>query len=152
MQSILALYASQPLWVWLAVAALLLAAEVSTGSGWLLWPAATAAAVGIVAVILPLPLGWALGLFALLTLVATFASRRILPRKELEPTDDINDPLSRLIGRDGETASVFVGGEGRVFVDGKEWAARLSGASTLERGMKIEVVQVDGSVLTVRAG
>ncbi len=151
MQSILALYASQPLWVWLALAALLLAAEVSTGSGWLLWPAATAAVVGIVTVILPLPLGWALGLFAVLTLIATFASRRILPRKELEPVDDINDPQTRLIGRDGETASVFVGGEGRVFVDGKEWAAKLTGASALERGVRVQVVQVDGSVLTVKS-
>ncbi|WP_269714498.1 NfeD family protein [Caulobacter sp. NIBR2454] len=152
MQALIALYATQPLWVWLAIAALLLAAEVSTGSGWLLWPAATAAVMGVVTVIFPLPASVALGLFAVLTLAATFGARRILPRRELEPAPDINDPLPRLIGQSGETASVFVGGEGRVYVDGKEWAAKLTGATTLERGAKVEVLEVDGSVLTVKAG
>ena len=36
------LYLSHPAWAWAASAAVLLAVELVTGSGWLLWPAASA--------------------------------------------------------------------------------------------------------------
>ncbi len=37
---LMSFYATHPFWVWLAVAAIFLAVEVATGTGWLLWPAA----------------------------------------------------------------------------------------------------------------
>ena len=42
MHGLMVFYLGHPMWVWLAVGALLLAAEVATGSGYLLWPAASA--------------------------------------------------------------------------------------------------------------
>ena len=65
---------------------------------------------------------------------------------------DPNDPLTRLIGHHGEAASSFEGGRGRVFVDGKEWAAELVGDGPLAPGGRIEVVAlVGGARLKVRA-
>jgi len=37
-----------------------------------------------------------------------------------------------------------------VFVDGKEWAAQQQGGASLESGMKVIVVGVQGACLTVR--
>jgi len=50
------------------------------------------------------------------------------------------------------SAGDFQQGRGRVFVDGKEWAAELEGAGSLASGMKVVVVSVKGACLTVRAG
>ena len=47
MDALMTLYADHGLWFWMGLAAALLAVEVLTGSGWLLWAAAAAAAVGL---------------------------------------------------------------------------------------------------------
>ena len=46
MGAVEAFYFAHPFWSWLAVGAVFLIVEVMTGSGWLLWPAGSAAAVG----------------------------------------------------------------------------------------------------------
>ncbi len=150
MDALASFYALHPFWVWLAVAAIFLAVEVGTGTGWLLWPAASAALVGILALVLPLNLPLEVGLFAVLTIATTYLARRFL-RPALEgASPDLNDPLIRLIGREGQVSSPFDKGLGRVFVDGKEWQAELDG---VEPGpdQRIEVVAVDGVTLRVRA-
>ena len=45
MHAILDLYQTQAFWMWVGVAALLLAIEALTGSGYLLWPAGSAGVV-----------------------------------------------------------------------------------------------------------
>jgi len=90
-------------------------------------------------------------IFALLTIVTTLAGRRFFPRAVLTG-GDINDTRSRLSGLDGVAAGDFQGGRGRVFVDGKEWAAELEGGTSLASGMRVIVIGVKGSCLTVRAG
>jgi membrane protein implicated in regulation of membrane protease activity len=150
MDALVSFYALHPFWVWLAVAAIFLAIEVGTGSGWLLWPAASAALVGILALAVPMNLPVEIALFAVLTIATTYLARRFL-RPALEgKAPDLNDPLMRLIGRDGQVLSTFENGLGRVFVDGKEWQARLDGAAPLS-DQRIQVVGVDGTTLTVRA-
>jgi membrane protein implicated in regulation of membrane protease activity len=150
MDALVSFYALHPFWVWLAVAAIFLAIEVGTGTGWLLWPAASAALVGILALAVPMNLPVEIALFAVLTIATTYLARRFL-RPALEgKAPDLNDPLMRLIGRDGQVLSTFENGLGRVFVDGKEWQARLDGAAPLS-GQRIQVVGVDGTTLTVRA-
>lgn len=150
MDALTTFYAMHPFWVWLALAAIFLAIEVGTGTGWLLWPAASSAVVGLLALALPMNLPVEIALFAILTIATTYLARRFL-RPVLEgDAPDLNDPLLRLIGRDGEVLSTFEAGMGRVFVDGKEWQARLEGGPPLP-GQRIQVVGVDGATLTVRA-
>jgi membrane protein implicated in regulation of membrane protease activity len=139
-----------PFALWLAIGGVLLAVEVGTGSGWLLWPAASAAVMGL------LGLGWhfdfsvQLVIFAILTIVTTLAGRHFFPRTI--GGGDINDTRSRLAGLDGIAAGDFQSGRGRVFVDGKEWAAELEGAASLASGMKVVVIGVKGACLTVKPG
>jgi membrane protein implicated in regulation of membrane protease activity len=48
--------------------------------------------------------------------------------------------------------SAFQGGDGRVLIDGKEWAAELDGGETLAAGAEVEVTGLSGgSRLRVKA-
>lgn len=149
MDALGSLYATHPFWPWLAVAALFLAIEVATGTGWLLWPAASAFVVGLLAEAVRPGLAVEIGLFAVLTIASTYVARRFL-RPVLEPTSpDLNDPLSRLVGQHGQVMAQFDQGRGRVFVDGKDWAAESDEpAPTVDQ--TVVVTGVDGAVLKVR--
>ena len=139
-----------PLALWLVIAAVLLAFEVGTGSGWLLWPTGSAALTGLAASVFQIDLQLQLVVFALLTIVTTLAGRRFFHRASA-PGDDINDTGARLAGREGVAAETFQAGRGRVLVDGQEWAAELEGGGALSSGARVTVVAVGGSLLTVRA-
>ena len=143
------LYAAHPFWPWLAAAALFLAIEVATGTGWLLWPAASAFVVGLLAEALHPGLAIEAGAFAVLTIASTYLARRFL-RPVLETSSsDLNDPLQRLIGQHGQVMAAFEQGRGRVFVDGKDWAAE-SDEPTPQLDQTVVVTSVDGAVLKVR--
>lgn len=150
MHGLMSFYATHPFWVWLAVAAIFLAIEVATGTGWLLWPAAAGLLVGLLTLVLPLGAPLELGLFAVLTIAATYLARRFLKPVLDAGNPDLNDPSLRLVGRDGEALDGFQNGKGRVFVDGKEWAAIAPEGEPPAAGQKVLVVAVDGAVLTVR--
>jgi len=138
-----------PFALWMAAGAALLAVEVASGSGWLLWPAACAALMGVGALVFHFEWTMQLVIFALLTIVTTLAGRHLFPRVL---GVDINDTQSRLAGLEGLVAEDFRDGHGRVFVDGKEWAAQLESGSALASGAKVTVVAVGGARLTVKAG
>jgi membrane protein implicated in regulation of membrane protease activity len=150
MQMVADLYAAQPFWIWMGFGALLLAIEAATGTGWLLWAAASAAAVALITLAGVTGAPLEIGLFAALTLVTTLVSRRLVG--SIHGSDsDINDQRLRLVGKVGRAAGAFVEGQGRVFVDGSEWLADLEGGGDLPTGVKVAVTGVQGSRLVVRA-
>jgi membrane protein implicated in regulation of membrane protease activity len=150
MAAVWELFVTHAFWAWIGLGALLLAVEVALGSGYLLWPAAAAVVVALATLTgagaaLPVQLS----LFAVLTIAATLASRRFF-RPEARTGPDINDPLTRLVGHHGHAAGDFHGGQGRVFIDGKEWSAEADEA--LKDGDRVEVTSVkSGAALRVRA-
>ena len=143
------LYRQQPFWVWLAIGAIILIGEVATGSGWLLYAAGSAAVVAYLSMLgLNLTLPGEIALFSVLAIASTFLGRRFIKRHD-QP--DINDNAERLIGREGLTTSAFIGGYGRVAVEGCEWAAELEGDDALPVGVRVEVAAMaDGARLRVR--
>ena len=138
-----ALFFTHPFWLWIALGGVFLIGEMLSGSGWLLWPAGAAAATGVATIIYP-PLSWPMQvvIFAVVAVVATFLGRRFLPPASKK--GDINDPSPRLVGHQGEAAAAFQAGLGRVFVDGKEWAAELDGGGDLPANAKVEVTEILG--------
>ena len=150
MDGLAVFYATYPFWTWLAFAAVLLVAEVATGSGWLLWPAGSAAAVAVISVTAPLGPEIEVVLFALATLASTYLGRRYLRPPADQGRNDLNDPAARLIGQEAEVLSAFVHGHGRVFADGKEWAAVGAHGFAPEIGQTVRVAAVDGARLRVR--
>ena len=145
------LYLTHAAWFWAGLAAALLAAEVATGSGWLLWPAASAGVVAVIEGFWSMPLTVAVPLFAVLVIVSTLTARRYFPRRFAGHGHDINDNISRVLGHEGRVAAPFVQGVGRVFIDGKEWAAELDEGEGLAAGSRVEVVGVTGAHLRVRS-
>lgn len=149
MQAVAGFYALQPFWLWLGLAALFLAIEVASGTGWLLWPAASAFVVGLLAQAVHPGFIAELGLFAVLTIASTYLARRFL-RPVLEAkSPDVNDPMQRLVGQRGQVLSTFEQGRGRVFVDGKDWAAQTD-EPIPAISQEVVVTGVAGAVLTVR--
>ena len=140
-----------PFALWLAAGGLLLVGELATGSGWLLWPAVSAAAVALLSAVLPIGLPAQLVVFAGLTIASTLASRRWLRRRpSLLEADDVNDVQPRLLGRHGVVLSAIRHGQGRVLVDGCEWAAELAGGGELPEGAPVVVIErLDGARLKV---
>jgi len=136
------LFTEHPIWIWLGLGAVLLTVEIATGTGWLLWSSACAAVVGVATMIFPdLAPAVQLILFAGLTIVSTLLSRRFMPKDA--PGNDINDRTGELVGKSGEAVADFRDGQGRVIVDGAEWAAETSGAA-LSAGVRVRVVRVLG--------
>lgn len=143
-------YLEHGFWVWVALAAAILALEIAFGSGWLLWPAASAAVVAVVNLFTHNGT-LEIGLFAVLTIVTTLTARRFWPRQK-HPTVDINDNVARLVGHQGRVTAAFVHGAGRVLVDGKEWSAESVDGAQLELESIVEVIGLSGgSRLQVRA-
>jgi membrane protein implicated in regulation of membrane protease activity len=148
MQPLIDLYFAHPFWSWMAFAALLLAIEVATGTGYLLWPAASAAIVALVTRVLPGGFPGQLTLFAGLTLVTSLLGRRFFPRHLTAGGPDINDNLARLVGHHGRVVSDFEDGRGRVFIDGKEWPAVADGKAP-KLDQEVKVTAAEGVVLKV---
>ncbi len=151
MQAIIDIYNSQPFWIWLAIGVVLLAIEAALSSEWLLWPAVAAGVVAVLAA-LGLDIGFAgeVGLFAILTVVMTLFSRRLIQRVNPGDKPDVNDRDARLIGQKARVVEPFVDGRGRVFVSGAEWAAEIDGDGP-PVGDSVIVEASLGSGLKVRA-
>lgn len=150
MEALANIYAGQAFWIWGALAAVLLSAEVVTGSGWLLWASAAAAVTAGLVALLDVSAPTALLAFAILTMASTLMARRYFPRHAVGMGDDINDNVSRLVGHHGVVVGVFANGAGRVFIDGKEWAAQLDDEQGMDAGASVLVTGVDGARLRVR--
>ncbi len=148
---IVQLYAAHPFWIWLALGVLLLAVEGATGSGWLLWPAASAGVVAVIT-LLGLHLGAPIefGVFAILTVLTTFVARKWLVHAP-KGHPDINDAGERLIGKTGDVTTAFIKGKGRALIANAEWAAILDNGGDLPVGAHVKVVAVDGAQLKVQA-
>jgi membrane protein implicated in regulation of membrane protease activity len=149
MDMIADLYANHPFWIWMASGAVLLAIEAATGSGWLLWAAASAAVTGLISLTGLTTLPIELFVFAALTLVSTLLSRKFIHKVQGEGTD-INDQTNRLIGKTGRSVGAFVEGHGRAFIDGAEWNVDLEDGNDLASGMKVVVTGVTGPRLKVK--
>lgn len=145
MDDLAALATHYPFWDWAGLAALLLALEVTTATGYLLWPAASAAAVAVIQLFARPGAIIDILAFAVLTLASTLAARRLLPRRLRQPGPDINDRAHSLIGQSGRVVAPFAEGRGRVFVGGAEWSAEIDQAAAApEPGRTVKVVDVVG--------
>jgi inner membrane protein len=138
-------------WWWVALAILLGAIEMLTPTTVLVWSAAAALVTALVLWLAPLGLFAQVALFAVLSIVFTFAGRALVPRR-IQPDDGstLNRRTDQVLGREAVVVA-FEHGEGRVTVDGVPWPARLEpGMAVPEAGDRVLVTGADGIVVRVR--
>ena len=139
-------------WGWLALGAILLAAELMTGTAYLLW-LASAAAMTAALVALPgdLSLTSQLILFSVLALGTTAVGRRVF-KPAAEPTDQpsLNAPQDRHIGARVIAVAPFENGLGRVRMGDTEWAAEALDGGPIAAGMALVVTRAEGAKLLVQ--
>jgi len=145
-------FAEITVWHWWTLAAVLLVLELSTGTTYLLWPAASASVVGLL-VAIPIPFGWELQLltFAVITTVLTMTCAKFV--RERWTTSDkpnLNRRVDQLTGQKVVAVSAFVAGIGTVKVGDTVWRAQIANGDAAADGDVLEITGMDGVTLAVR--
>jgi inner membrane protein len=134
---------------WLVLGLVLLIAEMSTGTTYLLWPAVAAGVTGVIAYLAPI--GWAaqMGLFGALVIMFTALGHPLVRNRLLRAeAPALNERAAALIGVRGAAARDFVGGVGAVKINDSVWRATAS--EPIEAGALVQVLAVEGVTLKVK--
>ncbi|MGY6039906.1 NfeD family protein [Aeromonas sp. AE23HZ002T15] len=137
-------------WHWLGLGFALLAIEVLGSVGFLLWTGIAALEVGIL--LLLWPFGWQvqLLLFAVQSLLTTWAWWRWQHRRDRSQQDaaaPINERMQSYLGRELTLLDEVNQGMSRVRLDDSVWTVRCEVA--LPAGSKVKVVGADSHILLV---
>jgi len=136
-----------PHWLWLLAATVLGIAELLVPGVFLIWLAAAAALTGLATLILGIPTAAQLLLFALLSIAAVWAGRRLYVTHSPESSDPLlNDRAARLRGETLVVVADIENGRGRVKVGDSVWACR---GPDCPAGSRVRVVGADGACLKV---
>jgi inner membrane protein len=151
MDQIVEMVSGMGAWRWLALAALLFAAEMLTGSAYLLWLSAAAVAT---AALVALPgdpgLGEQLFAFGLFSIASTVVGRKFFkPGLIVSDQPNLNEPEQRHIGAPVVAMTDFVGGQGRVALGDTQWSAQTLDGSSPGTGANLKVISVEGTLLYV---
>ena len=141
------------MWVWGAIGLILLAAEMATGTVYILWFAISALSVALALVILPnLALALQFVMFAALSISALAIWK--LHYKKTETHSRVGQAQGEEIGRVGEiTKTCGPNQTGTItftqgLMGGREWPAIAN--ETIEAGSTATVVAVEGNTLRVK--
>lgn len=144
---------------WLGLGLALLAAELMTGTTYILWPALAAMITGVILFFLPLAWPLQLLVFAGSALGLTAAGHRFARHYFFHRSEApaLNDRAAQLVGQTAIAAEAFVAGKGRVRLGDSEWAAivapdpgGLSGNARVTGGQALIISGLDGPRLLVR--
>jgi inner membrane protein len=153
MDQVFATLAGAGAWRWLALAALLFAAEMATGTAYLLWLSAAAVATAAV-VALPGQTNFAFEMLAFggFSIASTLVGRRFFkPKMDASDQPGLNDPEQRHLGARVVAVADFAGGQGRVSLGDTQWSAQTLDGSSPALGKGLKVVSVEGTTLRVQA-
>lgn len=149
----LELIAANPLWFWLSLGGVLLAAEMLGAGGYLLWSGVAALLVGALIWLLPaLAWEWQGVIFAVLTVVVAYLWWYWLRRRSAAASGGspvLNQRNRQLIGTRATLTEPMHNGMGRINIGDSSWRAQA--AEDLPAGTEVEVVAVEGVTLVIRA-
>ncbi len=138
-----------PGWLWMIGGVVLLIAEIVVPGVFLIWVGIAAIVTGFFAVWFGIGIAGQLGLFALYSVLAVMAGRRVYGVRGVESSDPyLNDRAARLIGKRVLVVSAVDEDEGRVRVGDSEWSARGGPA---EPGERVRITGLEGNCLIVEA-
>ncbi len=133
-------------WHWWALALGLAIIEILAPGTYFLWLAGAAAITGLVVLVFPdMPIFGQWILFALLAVIAVFASRAWVRRHPIESADpDLNRRGQQYVGRLLTLDAPITNGRGRIRIGDTVWSAN---GIDLPAGAKVRVVGVEGTSL-----
>jgi inner membrane protein len=134
-------------WLWFAMAVILLVLETIIPGLHFVWFGIAAVIVGMIALAVPMAWQWQLILFTLIALLSVFWMRRN-SRADVATSDEpnLNVRGAQYIGRRFVVDTAIVNGTGRVRVGDTVWAAEGEDAPA---GASVEVTGVNGTRLVV---
>lgn len=151
MDIIISTLESLNIWWWLGLAALLLVAELLTGTTYILWPAAAAFVTALLASFV----GWPVELLSFAVFGVIFlilGDRFVKPLLKSGPESGLNTRATYLVGERVTVIGGFTEGRGRVRHGDTEWSAQTADGADLPEGAKVIVEALDGTRLIVKAG
>jgi inner membrane protein len=139
-----------PGWLWLIGGVVLLIAELLAPGYFLMFIGAAAVGTGLLTLAIPLATAAQLGIFAVLAiLIARVGGRRAYATRYDHSSDPLlNNPAARLLGRVVVVTEPVDKNGGRVRVGDGEWSARGGPAAA---GDRVRIVDVEGNCLKVEA-
>ncbi len=135
---------------WLVLALILLIAELTTGTTYLLWPAVAAGLTGLASLFFGLAFGAEVASFAVLTIALTLIGRPIVRDRLYKRVDatPLNERGASLIGARAVAVDAFANNAGSVKLGDTIW--RAASADPVAAGQAVEIVGVEGATLQVR--
>lgn len=139
-------------WWWVALAFVLGAVELATGTYVLIWICLAAFQMAFLNWIVPGLSGEAqIAIFALVAVALTFAGRWLVRQygDGGEEHATLNSRGAHLVGRTADVLD-FDSGTGAVQIDGMRWRARWPAGQASATGEKVRVMAADGMELSVQ--
>lgn len=134
-------------WHWMVLAVLLAAAETFMPGAVAIWFAASAAFIGLLLIVLPIPWQWQLIGFAVLGIVAMLVYRSYrLKNPERDDQPNLNQRGVQYIGSELVLVEPIEQGSGKAKVGDGVW--KVTGPE-LPAGARVRVTAVSGTVLIV---
>jgi membrane protein implicated in regulation of membrane protease activity len=135
-------------WLWFVVAGVLLLLELMSPGVFFIWLAAAAAVTGLADYMFGMPWQAELLLFALLSVVAVFAGRRIYKGPSMQPVDNpfLNRRQLGYVGRTLTLKDPIIDGRGKLTIEDTVW--EIEGPD-LSAGTRIKVTAVRNMSLVV---
>ena len=138
----------QTWWIWMALAAIFIVAEIFTAGFFIMWFGIGAAVAGVLA-ILGLGAGWQWASFVVVSGVLLIISRRFAERFTKKQPPGIG--ADRFIGKEGIVLEEIdnMKDTGRVRMDKEEWRAVSDTGKIIPPGARVTVTRLDGVHLVV---
>lgn len=139
-------------WHWWAFAVAMIAIEIVAPSTFLLWPAISAAVIGLVLLIDPdIALRHQILAFAVLAVATSVAWQVWLKRHPMvSDRPNLNLRAQQYVGRRFTVTGDFVNGRGRIKVGDSQWSAEADADIEILTGQSVEVEAAEGIILRVR--
>lgn len=155
MDSFIEFLSAMPFWYWWVFAAVLLTIELITGTTYFLWPAISAAVVGVFD-IWPLQDAWQLQLlvFSASTIaLSIFAPPYVKPWLNKTQADhlNLNQRGEQKIGRRATVDTAFENGAGKIRLGDTRWIAESDSGEDFAEGDQVEITRSEGTKLYVKA-
>jgi len=136
-------------WAWLSMGVLFIIIELIAPGTMVMWLGIAAIALGLIVAITPISWELQIFLFSVISIGSIlFWRARIKRHPQQSENPSLNKKTSQLIGSQHRLSEAIVDGRGKINISDSLW---IAAGPDLPEGTKVEIVNVDGNRLEVKA-